>query len=88
MKPLINFDDPLKPLVVSQVTYTIDSNQFDTLCVQCKNSSYNQFGTTNDSKPVQKTSVLIPGAIQIHREVPLGNAKILKESKIKLYEML
>ena len=29
----------------------------------------------------------MPGAIQIHRQVLLGNAKISKETKIKLYEM-
>ena len=88
LKPLSNTDYPLKSLVVSEVMYAIASDQVDTQWIQSKNSSYNQCGTTNDLKPVPKTSVLKPGAIQIHRQVHLSNAKLLKETEIKLYEML
>ena len=30
----------------------------------------------------------MPGTIQIHRQVPLSNTKISKETKIKLHELL
>ena len=43
---------------------------------------------TSNSKPVPKVSILMPGAIQIQRQVPLSNAKISKETKIELYKML
>ena len=88
MKLLSNIDDYLNPLVVNKVMYAIDSVQVDTRCMQSKNSSYNQCRSTSYSKPVLKTSVLMSGAIQIHREILLSNAKILKEIKIELYYML
>ena len=65
MKPFSNADDPLEPLMINEVTYGIDSDQVDTKCMQTKNS-YHQCESTNDSKPVLKTSILKPGAIQIH----------------------
>ena len=35
-----------------------------------------------------KTSIIMPDTIQIHRQVPLTDAKISKETKDKLYEIL
>ena len=85
MKPLSNTDDSLKPLVVNEGTYAIDCDQCDAQCMQSENSLYNQCRTTSDSKPVPITSILMPGAIQIHRKVLLSNAKILKETKNEKY---
>ena len=75
------------PLVVNKVTYGINSDHTDAPCMQSKSSSCDQGKPTSDSKPVPKTSIIIPGAIQIHIEVLLSNAKILKETKIVLYKM-
>ena len=82
MKPISNIGNHLKPLVIREVTYAIDSDQVDTWCTQFKNYSYNQCEPTNDWKPVQKNLILMPCAIQIHRQVLLSNAKISKETKI------
>ena len=35
-----------------------------------------------------KTSVLMPSNVQIHRQVPLKDAKISKETKTTLYKLL
>ena len=78
MKSLCNIDDSLKPLIVNEVMYAIDCDQVDTQCMLSENSSYNQHRITST-----KTSNLIPGGIQIHKQVPLSNAKILKK-KTKL----
>ena len=58
--------------------------------MQPNNTSYNQCRTSSNLKPVPKTSILIliPGDVQIHRQVLLSDIKISKESKIELYKML
>ena len=87
-KLLSSTDDPLKPLVVNEVTYAIDPNHVDTQWMQSDNFSYNQCRTSYNSKPVPKTSILMPGTVQIQRQVLLSDAKIFKETKIELYKML
>ena len=88
MKLLSNIDDSLKQLVVSEVTHATCSDHVDTQCMQSENSSYNQCRPTSDWKPVPETSVLMPGAIQIHRQVLLSDVKISKDTKIELCKML
>ena len=86
---LSSTDDPLKLLVFSEVTYTIDSNHNDAQWMQPDSSSYNQCRTSSNSKPVPKTPILMPGDVQIHRQVLLGAAKISKKktTKIEPYKM-
>ena len=44
--------------------------------------------STNEMKHMPKTSIIMPGTIEIHRQVPLTYDKISKETKDILYEML
>ena len=88
MKPLSTSNDPVEQLIINEVTYTIDYDQVNTQFKQTQNSSYHQSESTNDLKPVPKTSILMHSAIQIHRQVPLTDTKISKKTKNKLYEML
>ena len=62
------------------LTLTMSTHNWNSSCHICE--------STNNPKPVSKTLISIPSAIQIHRWVPLSNAKILKETKNQLYEML
>ena len=55
MKPLSNTDDTLKPLVINEVTYAIDSDQVDTPCMQSENFSYNQHDPTLNQNLYQKS---------------------------------
>ena len=79
---------PLNLLVINKVTYAIDSNHVDAQWMQPDSSLYNQSRTSSNSKPVLKTSVLMPDDVQIHRQVLLSDAKILAETKTELHEML
>ena len=88
MKVLSSIDDPLKPLVVNEVTDTIDSIHVDAQWTQSDNSSYNQCRPSSNSKPVPKSSILKPGTVQIHIQVLLNDVKIWKENKTELYKML
>ena len=88
MKPLSSTDDPFKPLVVNEVSYTIDSDHVDAQWTQPDSCLYNQHRTSSNSQPVPKTSILMPGNVQIHRQVPLSDAKNSKETKIELYKLL
>ena len=65
--------------MISKITYEIDSDQVDT--TQNQNSHCTQHKFTNDLKPVPKISNLMPGGIQIHRQVPLNDAKISKRDE-------
>ena len=83
MKLISNTDDFLQPLVVNEVTHATDSNHVDAQWMQSRNSSQNQCRTSSNSKPAPKTSILMPGAIQIHRQVLLSDAKISKATNLK-----
>ena len=88
MKQLSSIDGPLKPLVVNEVIYAIDSNYVDAQLMQPDSSLYNQCRTPRNSQPVPKTSVFMPGNVQIYRQVLLSDTKISKETKIELYNLL
>ena len=88
MTPQNTYDDLVKSLMVSEVIYEIDSDQVDTKFTQTQKSPYTQTESTYDLKPVSNTLILMPGAIQINRQVPIIDPKISKETKNKLYEML
>ena len=81
VKPLSTSDDLVEPLMINEVMYTTDSDQVDTQFTQSLTPSCHQSTSTNDSKHVAKTSILMPGVIQIHRQVLLPDAKISKETK-------
>ena len=87
MRPLNTSDDPVESLMINEITYKINSDDINTKLTQTQNSHCTLSESTNDLKSVPKTSILMSGAIQIHRQVPLTDAKISKEKK-KLYEML
>ena len=88
MKPLSSIDDPPKPSAVNKVTYNIDSDYVDTQWMQPDSSPYNQCKIHSNLQPVPKTSILVSGNVQIHRQVMLSDANILKETKIALYTLL
>ena len=88
MKPLSNIDDTLNPLVVSEVTYTIDSDHVDAHLKQPDNPPYNWCITPGNSQPIPRTSILMPGNVQIHRQVLLSDTKFSKEAKIELFNLL
>ena len=56
--------------------------------MQPDSSLYNQCITLSNSKPVPGTSVLMPHNVQKHRQVPLSDTKISKETEIELHKML
>ena len=41
---------------------------------------------TCDPKP--ESSVLIPNEIQVHRQIPLNNAKITEKTRVALHKLL
>ena len=95
MKPFSSIDDPLKPSAVNKVIYNTDSDHVDAQWMLPDNCPYNQCKTHSNSWPVPKpswpvpkSSILIPGNVQIQRQVPLSDAKRLKEKKIALYDLL
>ena len=49
MKLFSSIDDPLRPVVVSEVTYTIDSNHVDAQWMQADSSQYSQCITPSNS---------------------------------------
>ena len=88
MKLLSTIDDPLKPSVVNEVTYTVDSSHVDAQWMQPDSSLYNQCRILSNLWPVPKTSILMPGNVQIHRQLLLSDVKISKETKIAVYNLL
>ena len=85
-------DNPTESLMISKIMCKIDSDQTDTKLAQTskfpKNSTYTQIKPSNELKLMPKISIIMPSAIQIHRKMPFTDAKIAKETKDKLYEML
>ena len=88
IKPLNTSENPVESLMINEITYEIDSDQVNSNFTQTQNSHFTQSESTNDPKPVQQTSIPMHSAIQIHRQVPLTDAKISKETKNNLYEIL
>ena len=87
MKPLSTSDDPVEPLMINEVTHATDSNQVSRQSTQAQNSPATEVYPPMTQNLCQKNSILMPGAIQVHRQVSLTDVKISKETK-KLYEML
>ena len=80
MKLLSTSHDPVEPMTINEVTYAIDSDQVNIQFTQTQTSSSHQSESTNDSKPVTITSILMPGAIHTYRQVPYLIAKISRQN--------
>ena len=52
------------------------------------NDPHNTCKAHNNFQPKTKSSILMPSDIQVHRQVPLNNAKILEETKLDLHKVL
>ena len=88
MKPFNSIDEPLKSSSVNEVTHNINPNYVDTQWMQPNSSPSNQCEIHSNSCPVPKTSILMPGNVQIHIQVLLNDAEISKETRIALYKLL
>ena len=88
MKLLSTPDNLVEPWMITENKYTIDSDQVNIQFTQTQSPSCQRCASTNDSRPVPKTLILMPGAIQIHRHIHLIDAKISKKTFNKLYELL
>ena len=88
MKLLSSIDDPLKPSAVYEVTHDIDFDHVDAQWMQLNSSLSSQCKIHSNLLSVPKTSILIPGNVQIHKQVLLNDAKISKETQIALYNLL
>ena len=84
MKPLSYIDDSWHPPSVNEVTHDISSNHIDAQCTQPDRYPSNSCKIHSNLQPIPDTSVLIPSNLQIHRQVPLSNAKFSKEIKIPI----
>ena len=87
MKLLSSIDVTLNPSAVNEVTYNINFDHIDTQWMQPDNSLHNQCKTHSNLLSVPKTSILMPGNVQIHRQVSLSDVKISKEIKVLLYNL-
>ena len=88
MKLLSNTDDSWHPPTVNEGTHDISSDHIDAQHTQLDSYPSAPCKICSNSQPLPETSVLIPSNLQIHRQVLLSNAKILKETKIALYKLL
>ena len=88
MKLLSSTDDSLNPSAVNKVTHDIDPHHVDAQWMQPNCPPSNHCKICSNSRPVLKTSVLMPRNVQIHWQVPLNDAKISKETKTALYKLL
>ena len=86
MKLLSNHGYSLNPPAVNKVTHDINSNYIDAQGMQPESYSFPLCKIHSNSQPMPKTSVLMANNVQIHRQVPLNNAKISKETKTTLYK--
>ena len=86
MKLISSIDDSFKPSAVNEVTHDIDSDHVDAQWAQPDSSPSNQCKIHRNSWPVPK--IVMPSNVQIHRQVVLNDAKVLKEMKMALYNLL
>ena len=84
MKLVSNSDDSWYPPSVSEVTHDISSNHIDAQYQQSDRYPSTSCKICSNSQPIAETSVLIPSNLQIHRQLPLSNARISKETKIAI----
>ena len=74
---LSSSDASWHPPSVNEVIHDISSDHID-----IQYSKTTLFKIHSNSQPILETSVLMPNNLQIHRQVPLCNAKISSETKI------
>ena len=88
MKLLSYTDDSWHPPSVNEVTHDINPDTIGTIWTQLNKFPPISCEISNNLWPTSKISVLMPSNIQIHRQVPLSNVKILEETKVALYKLL
>ena len=88
MKLFSNCDNPWHPPPVNEVTHDISSDHINTQYPQPDNYPSTSCKIQSNLQPIPETSVLMPSNLQTHRQVPLSNAKISKETKVALYKLL
>ena len=88
MKPLSNTDDPLNPSAVNEVTHDISCNHVDSQQTQPDSYPSTSSKIHRNFWYIPKSLVLMLCNFQIHRQVPLSDAKISKETKAALYRSL
>ena len=65
---------------VNEVKLYINPNNINTSCTQLNNDPHTTKANDNP-RPKFKSSVFMPSDIQVHRQVPLNNAKISEQFK-------